>query len=179
LVAPVLLMATVLLSYFSALGVGRLLFEHVFGFPAMDVQVMLVGFLFLVALGADYNIFLISRIRQEATERPHVPAVLAGLSSTGGVITSAGAVLAATFAALIGAPQVAFVQIGTLVAIGVLIDTFLVRSLLVRALVIDTGRTFWWPARPGGPATAPTAAHHPPAHEPPTPQAPALANRRR
>ncbi|MGC0421250.1 MMPL family transporter [Embleya sp. AB8] len=156
LVAPLLLTATVLLSYLAALGLSRQLFEHVLDFPAMDVQIMLVGFLFLVALGADYNIFLISRIREESEHRTHTQAVLAGLTATGGVITSAGAVLAATFAALTGAPQVAFIQIGALVAIGVLIDTFLVRSILVPALALDTGNTFWWPTRPRVPTTTRT-----------------------
>ncbi|GCD97346.1 MMPL family transporter [Embleya hyalina] len=146
LVAPLLLMATVLLSYLAALGVSRHLFSHVLDFPAMDVQVMLVGFLFLVALGADYNIFLIHRIREEARTRTHESAVLSGLTATGGVITGAGAVLAATFAALTVAPQVAFIQIGAMVALGVLIDTFLVRSILVPALALDAGRAFWWPA---------------------------------
>ncbi|MYS81334.1 MMPL family transporter [Embleya scabrispora] len=154
LVAPLLLMATVLLSYAAALGLSWQLFRHVLDFPAMDVQIMLVGFLFLVALGADYNIFLISRIREECEHQAHEPAVLTGLTATGGVITSAGAVLAATFAALTGAPQVAFIQIGTLVALGVLIDTFLVRSILVPALALDTGRSFWWPSRPHVPNTA-------------------------
>lgn len=148
LVAPLLLMATVLLSYLAALGLSWRLFRHVLGFPAMDVQIMLVGFLFLVALGADYNIFLISRIREEYEQRPHAAAVLTGLTATGGVITGAGAVLAATFAALTAAPQVAFIQIGTLVALGVLIDTCLVRSILVPALALDTARTFWWPSHP-------------------------------
>ncbi len=147
LVAPLLLILTVLLSFFAALGASWLLFQHVFGFPAVDVQLMLVGFLFLVALGTDYNIFLISRIRQEVGRHGHRAGVLGGLTVTGGVITSAGAVLAATFAALTSAPQVAFIQVGILVAVGVLIDTFLVRSVLVPALVLDTGRGFWWPSR--------------------------------
>ncbi|MFI1582060.1 MMPL family transporter [Embleya sp. NPDC020630] len=147
LVAPLLLMATVLLSYLAALGLSWQLFRQVLDFPAMDVQIMLVGFLFLVALGADYNIFLIHRIREEARTHAHESAVLSGLTATGGVITGAGAVLAATFAALTGAPQVAFIQIGALVALGVLIDTFLVRSILVPALALDTGRAFWWPTR--------------------------------
>ena len=147
LVAPILLILTVLLSYFAALGLSWLLFQHVFGFPAVDVQLMLVGFLFLVALGVDYNIFLVSRIRQEVARHGHRAGVLGGLTVTGGVITSAGAVLAATFAALTTAPQVAFIEVGILVAVGVLIDTFLVRSILVPALALDTGQGFWWPNR--------------------------------
>jgi RND superfamily putative drug exporter len=147
LVGPLLLMLTVLLSYFAALGISWLLFAHVFHYGAIDVQLMLIGFIFLVALGVDYNIFLMSRIRQEVDRLGHRAGVLSGLSATGGVITSAGAVLAATFAALTGAPQVAFIEIGILVAIGVLIDTFLVRSVLVPALALDVGRAFWWPGR--------------------------------
>ncbi|MGW1552174.1 MMPL family transporter [Streptomyces sp. NPDC002346] len=166
LVAPLLLMATVVLSYFAALGISWQLFQHVLGFPAVDIQVMLIGFLFLVALGVDYNIFLIHRIREEVGHRGHRAGVLSGLTSTGGVITSAGAVLAATFAALTTAPQVAFIEIGIVVAIGVLIDTFLVRSVLVPALALDVGRTFWWPGRPVGTDTAPPAAG-----EQPTPAA--------
>ncbi|MFE7241103.1 MMPL family transporter [Streptomyces sp. NPDC057582] len=166
LVAPLLLMATVVLSYFAALGISWQLFQHVLGFPAVDIQVMLIGFLFLVALGVDYNIFLIHRIREEVGHRGHRAGVLSGLTSTGGVITSAGAVLAATFAALTTAPQVAFIEIGIVVAIGVLIDTFLVRSVLVPALALDVGRTFWWPGRPVGTNTAPPAAG-----EQPTPAA--------
>ncbi|HEX6520479.1 MAG TPA: MMPL family transporter [Streptosporangiaceae bacterium] len=147
LVGPLLLILTVLLSYFSALGISWLLFEHVFGFPAVDVQLMLVGFLFLVALGVDYNIFLVSRIRQEVARLGHRAGVLSGLAATGGVITSAGVVLAATFSSLGTAPQVAFIEIGVIVAVGVLIDTFLVRSVLVPALALDVGRAFWWPRR--------------------------------
>ncbi|WP_327271759.1 MMPL family transporter [Streptomyces sp. NBC_01224] len=153
-VAPVLLMATVVLSYFAALGISWQLFQHVLGFPAVDIQVMLIGFLFLVALGVDYNIFLIHRIREDVGHQGHRSGVLSGLTSTGGVITGAGAVLAATFAALTSAPQVAFIEIGIVVAIGVLIDTFLVRSVLVPALALDVGPAFWWPGRPVGRDTA-------------------------
>jgi RND superfamily putative drug exporter len=149
LVAPVLLMATVVASYFAALGLAWFAFRHVFGYPAMDVQVMLIGFLFLVALGVDYNIFLVSRIRQETARHGHRLGVLRGLSVTGGVISSAGIVLAATFAVLMLAPLVAFVQIGFVVAVGVLIDTLLVRSVVVPALALDVGRRFWWPSRLG------------------------------
>lgn len=145
-VAPVLLMLSVLASSLAALGVGWFAFRHVFGFPAVDVQVLLIGFLFLVALGVDYTIFLVSRIRQEALRSGHTEGVLRGLTKTGGVITSAGIVLAATFAALMLAPYVAFVQIGFVVAAGVLIDTVVVRSVLVPALALDLGRWFWWPS---------------------------------
>jgi RND superfamily putative drug exporter len=109
---------------------------------------MLVGFLFLVALGADYNIFLVTRIREEAGRLGTRPAVRHALVATGSVITSAGVVLAATFAALLLAPQVAFIEIGVTVAIGVLLDTLLVRSILVPALALDTGDRFWWPVLP-------------------------------
>jgi RND superfamily putative drug exporter len=148
LVASALLMATVVASYFAALGTAWFAFRHVFGFPAMDTQVMLIGFLFLVALGVDYNIFLVSRIRQEVARHGHRDGVLRGLSVTGGVITNAGIVLAATFAVLLLAPYVAFVEIGFLIAVGVLIDTLLVRSILVPALALDVGPRFWWPSVP-------------------------------
>jgi putative drug exporter of the RND superfamily len=164
LVGPLLLVATVVLSYFAALGASWLLFDHVFGFPAADAQLALVGFLFLVALGVDYNIFLISRVRQEVSRHGHRAGFLRGLAVTGGVITSAGVVLAATFAALYLAPQVAFKEIGILIAFGVLLDSLLVRSVLVPALGLDVGRTFWWPGRLARkPRTVPdqdTGTHH-------------------
>jgi RND superfamily putative drug exporter len=147
LIGPLLLILTVVLSYLATLGISWLLFAHGFNFGAVDVQLMLTGLIFLVALGVDYNIFLVSRIRQEVTRLGHRGGVLSGLAATGGVITSAGAVLAATFAALGTEPQVAFIEIGILVAIGVLIDTFLVRSVVVPALALDVGRAFWWPGR--------------------------------
>jgi RND superfamily putative drug exporter len=149
LVGPLLLMGTVVLSYGAALGGSWWLFDLVFGFPAVDTQLALVGFLFLVALGVDYNIFLISRVREEAVRHGHRSGVLRGLTTTGGVITSAGVVLAATFAALNLAPQVAFKEVGLLVAVGVLLDTLVVRSVLVPALSLDVGRRFWWPSRLG------------------------------
>jgi RND superfamily putative drug exporter len=147
LVAPVLLLLTVILSYSAALGASWLFFDRVFNFAAADDQLILVGFLFLVALGVDYNIFLVSRIREEAGKHDHRTGVVRGLVTTGGVITSAGVVLAATFAALTLAPQVAFKEIGFLIALGVLLDTLLVRSLLVPALGLDVGQAFWWPGR--------------------------------
>jgi RND superfamily putative drug exporter len=155
LVAPLLLMATVIASYFAALGLAWFTFRHVFGHAALDAQVMLIGFLFLVALGVDYNIFLISRVRQEVGRLGHRAGVLRGLSVTGGVISSAGIVLAATFSVLVVAPFVAFVQIGFVVAVGVLIDTLLVRSVLVPALALDVGPRFWWPSSLG---SAPSSA---------------------
>ncbi|MDN3023970.1 MMPL family transporter [Streptomyces sp. S.PB5] len=147
LVAPVLLLATVVLSYFAALGASNLLFEHVLGFAGVDWSIPLLGFVFLVALGIDYNIFLMHRVKEEAARLGHTRGVLEGLTSTGGVITSAGVVLAATFAVFAGLPLVTMAQMGVLVGIGVLLDTFLVRTVLVPALALDMGRWFWWPGR--------------------------------
>jgi RND superfamily putative drug exporter len=145
LVAPLILIATVVLSYVASLGAGSLLFQHVFGFAAVDYSVPLMGFVFMVALGVDYNIFLMTRVREEVAQRGHHRGVLAGLRGTGGVITSAGIVLAATFAVLNVMPLVFMVEIGVLVALGVLIDSFIVRSILVPALALDLGPATWWP----------------------------------
>ncbi|MFF2816679.1 MMPL family transporter [Kitasatospora cineracea] len=145
--APLLLAATVALSYLATLGVSALVFPHVFGFSATDPSVPLYGFVFLVALGVDYNIFLMTRVREETAALGTRAGVLRGLTATGGVITSAGAVLAATFAALGVIPLAFLAQIAFIVAFGVLLDTLLVRSLLVPALVHDLGGRVWWPAR--------------------------------
>ncbi|WKD37163.1 MMPL family transporter [Streptomyces xanthophaeus] len=155
LAAPLLLMASVIVSFGAALGVSWLVFDQLLDYPAVDSSLFLLGFLFLVALGVDYNIFLVHRIREEAVNGAdgHRGGVLRALTSTGGVITSAGAVLAATFAALAVLPLVAMVELGLLVAVGVVLDTFLVRSLLVPALALDLGDRFWWPGRPGSTAT--------------------------
>jgi len=147
LVAPVLLIASVVLSYGATLGVAALAFNNVFRFAGADPSVPLFGFVFLVALGVDYNIFLMTRVREEVAVRGHRDGVLAGLRATGGMITSAGIVLAATFAALTTIPILFLVQIAFVVAFGVLLDTFVVRSILVPALAIDVGRAFWWPSR--------------------------------
>jgi len=147
--APVLLIASVVLSYAAALGVSALVFNHVFGFPGADAAVPLFGFVFLVALGVDYNIFLMTRVREEARLIGTRPGILAGLGVTGGVITSAGVVLAATFAALGVIPILFLAQIAFIVAFGVLLDTVLVRSLLVPAVAYDLGRAIWWPSRLG------------------------------
>ncbi|MEU7927993.1 MMPL family transporter [Micromonospora sp. NPDC049801] len=147
LLAPLLLIGTVLLSFAATLGLCALLFRHVFGFPGVDSSFPLFAFVFLVALGIDYNIFLTSRVREESVKRGTRAGVLAGLSVTGGVITSAGIVLAATFSALAVLPLVVLVELGTAVAIGVLIDTIIVRSLLVPALAYDIGPKIWWPGR--------------------------------
>ena len=147
LVAPLLLVATTVLSFGTALGVAGWLFTHVFKFPGADPAVPLYSFVFLVALGIDYNIFLMTRVREESLAHGTRQGVLRGLSITGGVITSAGLVLAATFAALSVIPILFLVQIAFIVAFGVLLDTFIVRSLLVPALSYDIGRAIWWPSK--------------------------------
>ncbi|MET9440995.1 MMPL family transporter [Streptomyces sp. NPDC006610] len=146
LLVPVLLVATVALNFLATLGVSTLVFEHLLGFGGADASVPLYGFVFLVALGVDYNIFLMSRVREEALEHGARQGVLRGLTTTGGVITSAGVVLAATFAALMVIPLAFLVQIAFIVAFGVLLDTLVVRSLLVPALMIDIGPRAWWPS---------------------------------
>jgi RND superfamily putative drug exporter len=149
--APVLLVASVVLSYAAAMGVSAFVFNNVFGFPGADATVPLFGFVFLVALGVDYNIFLMSRVREESLKHGTRPGILRGLGVTGGVITSAGVVLAATFAALGVIPIMFLVQLAFIVAFGVLLDTVLVRSLLVPALAYDIGPRLWWPGRLGRP----------------------------
>ncbi|MFE1324989.1 MMPL family transporter [Streptomyces sp. NPDC058741] len=146
LLVPVLLVATVGLNFLATLGVSALVFQHLLGFSGTDASVPLYGFVFLVALGVDYNIFLMSRVREEALAHGNRLGVLRGLTTTGGVITSAGVVLAATFAALMVIPLAFLVQIAFIVAFGVLLDTLVVRSLLVPALVIDIGPRAWWPS---------------------------------
>ncbi|MFG2833709.1 MMPL family transporter [Streptomyces zaomyceticus] len=144
---PLLLVVTVALNFFATLGVSALVFRYVFGFSGTDSSVPLYGFVFLVALGVDYNIFLMSRVREESLRHGVREGVLRGLTATGGVITSAGVVLAATFAALGVIPLAFLVQIAFIVAFGVLLDTLVVRSLLVPALVRDLGPVAWWPGR--------------------------------
>ncbi|MGV9941903.1 MMPL family transporter [Streptomyces sp. NPDC003401] len=145
LVAPLLLIGTVVLSLATALGVSALVFRHVFDYAGEDVAFPLFVFVFLVALGIDYNIFLTTRIREEAVRRGTRPGVVTGLATTGAVITSAGLVLAGTFAALGTLPVLGFAEIGFAVALGVLLDTFVVRSVLVTALFLDVGEKVWWP----------------------------------
>ncbi|MFB7512678.1 MMPL family transporter [Streptomyces sp. NPDC056144] len=147
LLLPVLLVATVGLNYLATLGIAGLVFEHGFGFSGTDASVPLYGFVFLVALGVDYNIFLMSRVREETLRLGTRQGMLRGLVTTGGVITSAGVVLAATFAALIVIPLAFLAQIAFIVAFGVLLDTIVVRSLLVPGLVRDIGPAVWWPSR--------------------------------
>ncbi|GAA4514232.1 MMPL family transporter [Brevibacterium yomogidense] len=146
--APVLLILTTVLSFGTAMGVSALVFNHVFDFPGADPAVPLYGFVFLVALGIDYNIFLMTRVREETLHHGTRDGVLRGLVVTGGVITSAGVVLAATFAALSVIPILFLAQLAFIVAFGVLLDTFVVRTLLVPALVYDVGPRVWWPGRP-------------------------------
>ncbi|TIC82604.1 MMPL family transporter [Nocardioides sp. GY 10127] len=148
LLAPLLLVATVVATFGSALGLGWLLFTRVLGFEALDVSTPLFAFLFLVALGVDYNIFLITRTREEAARHGTREGVLRALSATGGVITSAGILLAAVFAVLGVLPLVVLAQLGVVIGIGVLLDTLLVRTIIVPALVLTLGETFWWPAKP-------------------------------
>ena len=160
LVAPLVLIATVVLSFGSALGISSLFFKHVFGFAGADTGMPLLVFVFLVALGIDYNIFLMTRVREESIRHGTWRGALTGLAATGGVITSAGLVLAGTFASLGTLPLVEFTEIGFTVALGVLLDTIIVRSVLVTSLTLDIGRRIWWPsalARPGRPEDHPAA----------------------
>ncbi|MGY1771822.1 MMPL family transporter [Blastococcus sp. SYSU D00813] len=147
LVAPVLLVLTTVLSTAATLGVAALVFDPLFGFPSSDPQLLLIGFVFLVALGIDYNIFLMTRAREESSRHGAADGVLRALTVTGGVITSAGLVLAATFGALTVLPLVLLIQLGFLVGSGVLLDTFVVRTLMVPAAVRLLGDRVWWPGR--------------------------------
>ena len=147
LLAPLLLVATVVLSFAATLGVSALVFDHVLDFPNADPGFPLFAFIFLVALGIDYNIFLMTRVREESLRHGTREGILRGLAVTGGVITSAGVVLAATFAVLGVLPLVFLAELGFAVAFGVLLDTLLVRSVLVPALAHDIGRVIWWPSK--------------------------------
>jgi putative drug exporter of the RND superfamily len=146
LFAPLLLLASAVLSFLAALGLSALLF-HALGYPRIEQGLPLTGFLFLVALGVDYTIFLMTRTREEVAHVGHARGVLRALTVTGGVITSAGIMLAATFLVGTVLPEVGFLQLSLLVAVGVLLDTFIVRTLLVPSLALDAGPRFWWPAR--------------------------------
>ena len=161
LIAPLLLIGTVILSFGTALGVSALVFNGIFDFPGGDPAVPLYGFVFLVALGVDYNIFLMSRVREESIVHGTRRGILRGLVATGGVITSAGLVLAATFAALGVIPILFLAQIAFIVAFGVLLDTFVVRTLLVPALAYDIGRAIWWPSKLARAAAEPVEADAP------------------
>ncbi|SEC52956.1 putative drug exporter of the RND superfamily [Nocardioides exalbidus] len=146
-VAPLILMATVVLSFGAALGISALLFEYVFGFAGSDPGFPLFAFVFLVALGIDYNIFLMTRVREETATYGTRRGSLIALASTGGVITSAGIVLAATFLVLGSLPLVFLAELGVAVALGVMLDTIVVRSVLVTALNLDLGGKIWWPSK--------------------------------
>jgi putative drug exporter of the RND superfamily len=146
-VAAFLLIGTVVLSFGAALGLSALVFRHVFGFAGADTAMPLFVFVFLVALGIDYNIFLMTRVREESKRSGTRLGAITGLGATGGVITSAGLILAGTFATLGTLPLVILTEIGFTVALGVLIDTVIVRSVLVTALTLDIGRWMWWPSR--------------------------------
>ncbi|MEV0176260.1 MMPL family transporter [Streptomyces sp. NPDC050803] len=145
LIAPLLLIGTVILSFAAALGISALAFRYLFDYAGETTDFPLFVFVFLVALGIDYNIFLTTRIREEAARQGTRQGTVTGLAATGAVITSAGLVLAGTFAALGTLPMVAFAEIGFAVALGVLLDTFIVRSVLVTALFLDVGKKVWWP----------------------------------
>jgi RND superfamily putative drug exporter len=175
-VAPLILLGTVVLSFAAALGISALAFRHLFGFAGADSSFPLFAFVFLVALGIDYNIFLMTRVREEAANLGTHRGALVALAATGGVITSAGLVLAGTFAALGSLPIVFLAELGFAVALGVLLDTIIVRSVLVTALNLDLGRWMWWPgnlwrtdggeshvadpAHPADPVETSDAPHH-------------------
>jgi RND superfamily putative drug exporter len=168
LLGPVLLIGTVILSFGAALGISGLVFDFIYGHHEIDPGFPLFAFVFLVALGIDYNIFLMTRVREETMNHGTRRGSLIALSSTGGVITSAGIVLAATFGALATMPLTFTLQIGTTIAIGVLLDTMIVRSVLVTAINLDLGGKIWWPSKldsgsfdatpPTDPATEPERA---------------------
>jgi RND superfamily putative drug exporter len=147
IIAPLLLVATVVLSFTAALGVSAFVFNHIFHFANADPGFPLFAFIFLVALGIDYNIFLMTRVREEALQHGTRAGILRGLSVTGGVITSAGVVLAATFTVLGVLPLVSLAEIGFAVAFGVLLDTIVVRSILVPSLSYEIGKKIWWPSK--------------------------------
>jgi RND superfamily putative drug exporter len=149
-VAPLYLVATVVLSFGFALGTSKLIFEHVFNEHNGDPGLATFAFIFLVALGVDYNIFLISRIREESEKLGNKEGVIAGLEKTGGVITSAGIILAGTFCALMSLPIESLFQLGFTVALGLLVDTFLVRAILVPSIAFQLGDRNWWPGKRSG-----------------------------
>ncbi|MFM6850415.1 MAG: MMPL family transporter, partial [Terrabacter sp.] len=160
IVAPIVLVTTVVATYLASVGASWWIFTRVFGFSALDDSAPLFAFVFLVALGVDYNIFLVTRAREESRTHGSRAGMLRGLAATGGVITSAGILLAAVFAVLGVLPLVVLAQIGVIICIGVLLDTLVVRTLLVPAIGIVLGDRFWWPRRPhpDSPATQGTGA---------------------
>ena len=163
-VAPLLLIASVVLSFGASLGVAAVVFDVVFGFPGSDPSLPLFAFVFLVALGIDYNIFLMTRVREETLTHGTRHGMVRGLAVTGGVITSAGIVLAGTFSVLAVLPLVFLTEIGFAIAFGVLLDTFIVRSLIVPAVVEQLGDRVWWPSAlaRAGPAGPPATPREPP-----------------
>ena len=149
IIAPLVLLLTTVISFGATLGISALLFNHVWHFPGADPSVVIFGFVFLVALGIDYNIFLMTRVREETLKQGVSKGTIKGLVVTGGVITSAGIVLAATFAALGVIPILFLAQLAFIVAFGVLLDTVIIRSLLVPALTLEIGKKMWWPSKLG------------------------------
>lgn len=149
LLGPLLLVLSVVGTYVAALGASWWIFTGVFGFEAVDVKIPLFAFLFLVALGVDYNLFLVTRAREESERYGSREGMLRALTVTGGVITSAGILLAAVFAVLGVLPLVALAQLGTIICVGVLLDTLVVRTMLVPAIALLLGDRFWWPRRVG------------------------------
>jgi RND superfamily putative drug exporter len=163
--APLVLVGTVIISFLAALGVGYFAFDVIFGFPGSDPSLPLFAFVFLVALGVDYNIFLIARAREETEKHGSEQGILRALAVTGGVITSAGIVLAGTFSVLAVLPLTFLTELGFVVAFGVLLDTFLVRSVLVPSIALTMGDKFWWPSslsRPKDETTTPRATEQAP-----------------
>ncbi|MFZ1287812.1 MAG: MMPL family transporter, partial [Candidatus Phosphoribacter sp.] len=149
IVAPIVLVTTVVFTFLAAVGASWWIFTKIFGFSALDVTTPLYTFLFLVALGVDYNIFLVTRAREEAAAHGPREGMLRALAATGGVITSAGILLAAVFAVLGVLPLVVLAQIGVIICLGVLLDTLIVRTVLVPAIALILGDRFWWPRRVG------------------------------
>jgi len=173
LAGPALLILSVVLSFGAALGTAVLFINHVFHYPGIDPSLPLLAFVFLVALGIDYNIFLMARVREETHRFGTREGMLRGLAVTGTVITSAGVVLAGTFSVLAVLPLIFLTELGFLIAVGVLLDTFIVRSLIVPALAFDFGSRIWWPSSldrggaPSPPAPPPAPAAPEPAGAPP------------
>ncbi|KKL20767.1 hypothetical protein LCGC14_2452150, partial [marine sediment metagenome] len=155
-VAPLYLVATVVLSFGFALGASRVIFTQILGQDAIEPSLATFAFIFLVALGVDYNIFLISRVREEHMRLGIKDGVISALEKTGGVITSAGLILAGTFMTLAILPLESLLQVGVTIALGLLVDTFLVRVILVPSIAFQLGELNWWPARVRPPATAGT-----------------------
>jgi putative drug exporter of the RND superfamily len=166
LVAPLVLIVGNVLSFAATLGASAIVFNHVFHFPGSDPAVTLFGFVFLVALGIDYSIFLMTRVREESVREGTRPGILKGLAVTGGVITSAGVVLASTFAALGVLPILFLAQIAFIVAFGVLLDTIVVRSLFVPSVSYVVGRPIWWPSKLARSAPRPAGGPGEPEPEP-------------